>query len=87
MSATTVRVAFGAATQIFSNPLFQIQDKGFIAATGASAVRRPDFNGDGRFDLLIYACFWDDEPPVGCLASPRWYQLTGELRAISDRRL
>jgi RHS repeat-associated protein len=68
---------FGAATTMYSNPGFHLQSKGFIQATGASSVRRPDFNGDSRFDLLIYACFWDDELD-DCLATYRWYQLMSE---------
>jgi hypothetical protein len=32
---------------------------GFVTQPAASAIRRPDFNGDGRTDLLIYGCEWD----------------------------
>ena len=65
---------FGASTVMYNDPGFHLENKGFIQPTGASAIRRPDFNGDDRFDLLIYACFWDDELG-GCLASYRWYQM------------
>jgi RHS repeat-associated protein len=65
---------FGGVTSMFSSPLIHTENKGFIPANGASAVRRPDFNGDGRFDLLVYACIWDDELG-GCLTSYRWIQL------------
>lgn len=73
---------YGASSVMYSDPGFHLENKGFIQATGASAVRRPDFNGDGRFDLLIYACFWDDELG-GCLASYRWYQLMSNGTAFT----
>lgn len=71
---------FGPLTTMFSDPLFHTQSKGFIQPTGASSVRRPDFNGDSRFDLLVYACFWDSEPPTGpaCISSYRWYQMMSD---------
>jgi RHS repeat-associated protein len=65
---------FGAITQMYMNPLFHVQTRGFIRATGASSVRRPDFNGDSRFDILVYSCFWEQELNQ-CVSPYNWYVL------------
>ncbi len=65
---------FGSEQTAFQQLLMHTTTKGFIRMDGASAIRRPDFNGDGRGDLLVYGCEWDPEPPAACYAYG-WYQL------------
>jgi len=65
---------FGSEQTAFQQLLMHTTAKGFIRMDGASAIRRPDFNGDGRGDLLVYGCEWDPEPPAACYAYG-WYQL------------
>ncbi len=53
---------FGAETVAASDPYLISMGWGFLNAIyGTSGVRRPDFNGDGRSDLLLYLCQWDYE--------------------------
>lgn len=65
---------FGASTQVYFDAEIHTLAKGFIKLSGASAIRRPDFNGDARTDLLVYGCIWEPEPPGWCITN-RWFQL------------
>jgi RHS repeat-associated protein len=65
---------FGAESMLYSDEFVHTKNTGFIKMSGASAIRRPDFNGDNRSDLLIYGCIWETEPPGWCITN-RWFQL------------
>lgn len=65
---------FGGSTVVFSDANVHSKVKAFIRMNGASSIRRPDFNGDGRTDLLVYGCVWEPEPPGFCVFD-RWFQL------------
>jgi hypothetical protein len=66
---------FGASTVAYSNSTLHTKGNSlFIKMTGASAVRKPDFNGDSRVDLLVWGCFWEQELS-SCVGAERWYQL------------
>jgi RHS repeat-associated protein len=68
----------GASTQVFVDYFVHTKASNpFIALDKASAIRRPDFNGDGRTDLIIYGCIWETDPPGWCITD-RWFQLTSQ---------
>jgi len=72
-----------SVTQVYSSTVFRTQSKGFIPINGASAIRRPDFNGDGRTDFLIWACPWEQE--LGqCVAAYRWVQFVSEGSSVTN---
>ncbi|MCM2311592.1 MAG: hypothetical protein NDI84_09320, partial [Steroidobacteraceae bacterium] len=48
-----------------------------------SVVRRPDFDGDGRTDLLLYACTWDSGTNQ-CLWTG-WFELTANGTGFTNR--
>lgn len=64
---------FGGLQTAYSQFLMRSTAQGFIQINGTSAIQRPDFNGDRRTDLLIYACQWDLE--FRTCYSYGWYQL------------
>ncbi|MGE3780913.1 MAG: FG-GAP repeat domain-containing protein [Pirellulaceae bacterium] len=70
---------FGGSTQVFADEFVHTKASNpFIPMNGASsAIRRPDFNGDGRTDLLIYGCIWEPEPPGWCITN-RWFQILSQ---------
>ncbi len=70
---------FGGNTQVFTDEFVHTKASNpFIPMNGASsAIRRPDFNGDGRTDLLIYGCIWEPEPPGWCITD-RWFQILSQ---------
>jgi len=70
---------FGGNTQVFADAYMHTKASNpFIPMNGASsAIRRPDFNGDGRTDLLIYGCIWEPEPPGWCITD-RWFQILSQ---------
>ena len=84
-AALSITVRFNGASGFGSSSVAYadstIHTKGnslFIKMTGASSVRRPDFNGDGRVDLLVWGCIWDQELN-NCIGPPtRWYQLLSQ---------
>ena len=74
-AALSIRVRINTATGFGTEQVYYTQtlthtlSKGFVPMNGGSLIRRPDFNGDGRTDLLIYACEWEPEPPGFCYLS------------------
>ncbi|MGH8222468.1 MAG: SpvB/TcaC N-terminal domain-containing protein, partial [Woeseiaceae bacterium] len=77
---------FGASSVAYSDPMIRTKGNSlFIKMTGASSVRRPDFNGDGRVDLLVWGCIWDQELN-SCIGPPtRWYQLLSLGNAFANQ--
>ncbi len=71
---------FGAYTLVYSDALVRTKGSNpLIPMNGASSsIRRPDFNGDHRTDLLIYGCVWEQEPPGWCVMADRWYQILSQ---------
>lgn len=66
---------FGSSTlAIIETDVTHTLSQGFIKKSGMSAITRPDFNGDGRTDLVVYGCYWDPEPPAHCIFNA-WFQL------------
>jgi hypothetical protein len=59
-------VGFGSEALAYATVDMKTQNVGFIKDSGASRVRRPDLNGDGRTDLLVYACEWEHFPIDMC---------------------
>jgi RHS repeat-associated protein len=79
---------WGAATVAYAEPnVFRSQNVRFLPWNGASSVRRPDFNGDGRTDLLVFGCEWEvDELGGHCVQSSiGWYQLMSEGSTFVNR--
>lgn len=74
---------FGASAVVYQNSMIRTKGNSyFIKMTGASSVRRPDFNGDGRIDLLVWGCIWEQELN-SCVGPPtRWYQLLSSGSAL-----
>jgi RHS repeat-associated protein len=72
-SKSGANVGLGAETTAFNDIWMRSQGLGFIKEDGASSVRRPDFNGDGRTDLLVFACEWETIPVDHCTWSG-WFQ-------------
>jgi hypothetical protein len=68
----------GSSTNVFTDPLMHTKASNpFIPNNGSSsAIRRPDFNGDGRTDLLVYGCIWEPDPPM-CIAD-FWFQVVSQ---------
>jgi hypothetical protein len=55
---------FGAETMVMNSGYLMSMGSGFAASQqiyAGSTVRRPDFNGDGRTDLILNLCEWDGE--------------------------
>lgn len=67
---------FGSQQTAFNQLLLRSTSQGFMRIDGTSAIARPDFNGDGRTDLLVYACDWDAE--FRTCFSYGWYQLISQ---------
>ena len=70
-------IGFGAPTTAYNSNFLGNGGYGsFTGMSAASATRQPDFNGDGRDDLVINGCsqFEYDGPYVWCIDNG-WYQL------------
>lgn len=80
---TNGATGLGGESLYYSTTMMRTQSKGFIPIDGASATHRPDFNGDGRIDLLIYGCEWEPEPPGFCYATG-WYQFNSTGTGFSN---
>jgi RHS repeat-associated protein len=51
---------FGAETLALSSDYLMNMGHGFVEHSNRkAAIRRPDFNGDGRTDLTLYLCEWN----------------------------
>jgi RHS repeat-associated protein len=76
---------FGASSIAYSDETMHTKGNSlFIKMTGASSVRRPDFNGDGRTDLLVWACIWEQELN-SCIGPPTsWYLLLSVGNAFAN---
>lgn len=70
---------FGSNSVLLTDPFMHTKASNpFIPMNGASSsIRRPDFNGDGRTDLLIYGCVWETEPPGFCIAD-KWFRIMSQ---------
>ena len=70
---------FGGSSLAFSDPFVHTKASNpWIPNNGSnSSIRRPDFNGDGRTDLLIFGCIWETEPPGWCITD-RWFQVLSQ---------
>lgn len=73
----------GPATDVYVSSIYRTQATGFIPINGASSMRRPDFNGDGRTDFLIWACPWEPELSQ-CVAAYRWVQFVSEGSTLTN---
>lgn len=71
---------FGAEQTAYFESFMRTTSIGWIRVDGTSAVRRPDFNGDSRGDLLIYGCWWDHEFRQCSMYG--WYQLVSYGTAL-----
>jgi hypothetical protein len=75
---------FGVETQIFSDEDLRFIGNPFsmLAAYDQSTVRDPDFNGDGRTDVLLRMCIWDQELSQ-CLTTRWWYLVSDGTSLIN----
>jgi RHS repeat-associated protein len=79
---------WGATATAYTDPnVIRSQNVRLHRWNGVSIVRRPDFNGDGRTDLLVYACEWEVDEMSGHCApnSSGWYQLISEGSTFVNR--
>jgi RHS repeat-associated protein len=76
---------FGGETLAFSDGNLKMLANPFgtVAAYNQSAVRDPDFNGDGRTDLLLYMCIWNPELNQ-CIGVNRWFYLVSNGTSFTN---
>jgi RHS repeat-associated protein len=76
---------FGGETMVFSDGNLKMVANPFgtVAAYNQSAVRDPDFNGDGRTDLLLWMCIWNPELNK-CIGVNRWFYVVSNGTSFTN---